>query len=238
MFKSHMCYNNTMTTKTTKFKVCEYQPCHNLLISPGHKKSKKYCSKECITQSTKVRTECSNPLCATLFISYRSENRKYCSSSCAAIVSNAVTPRRKKSSPRLDNICFRCGVEIPSSRKFCDGCWYSRADWGVYDKGISWEKGNIEVATGSNGGLLFWAKQYLIRKSSDKCTECGWCEPNPVLGRAILTVDHIDGNWQNNSIDNLKVLCFNCHTLTETFGSLNAGNSPAPRPGLYRVVAS
>ena len=25
-----------------------------------------------------------------------------------------------------------------------------------------------------------------------------------------------------NSIDNLEVLCYNCHTLTETFGSLNA----------------
>lgn len=39
-----------------------------------------------------------------------------------------------------------------------------------------------------------------------------------------LQVDHIDGDSENNAIDNLRVLCPNCHTQTENYGSKGAGN--------------
>lgn len=43
----------------------------------------------------------------------------------------------------------------------------------------------------------------------DKCECCGFV---PVHS-CQLDVDHIDGNKQNNKIDNLKTLCANCHRL-------------------------
>jgi hypothetical protein len=72
-----------------------------------------------------------------------------------------------------------------------------------------------------HGALLESARQYLVEEAGHRCTQCGWCVPNPKLGRPILAVDHIDGDWTNNFKSNLQVLCYNCHTLTETFCRLN-----------------
>lgn len=41
------------------------------------------------------------------------------------------------------------------------------------------------------------------------CTTCGF-KPQHICQ---LDVDHIDGNHENNSIENLQTLCANCHRL-------------------------
>ena len=33
-----------------------------------------------------------------------------------------------------------------------------------------------------------------------------------------LDLDHIDGNWKNNLVTNLRFLCPNCHSQTDTYG--------------------
>ena len=38
----------------------------------------------------------------------------------------------------------------------------------------------------------------------------------------VLQLDHIDGNHTNHSIENLRFLCPNCHSQTETFCGKNA----------------
>jgi Zn finger protein HypA/HybF involved in hydrogenase expression len=49
-----------------------------------------------------------------------------------------------------------------------------------------------------------------------KCEECGISET--WNGKFLtLELDHIDGNNRNNSLDNLKILCPNCHSQTPTF---------------------
>lgn len=60
-----------------------------------------------------------------------------------------------------------------------------------------------------------------------------WC------GKPItLQVDHIDGDNINNVLSNLRFLCANCHSQTETFGSRNAKNFTQCECGRRKGVAT
>lgn len=64
-----------------------------------------------------------------------------------------------------------------------------------------------------------------MEKYDNKCEICGWGETNPTTGKIPLQVHHINGDCTDNREENLQLLCPNHHSLTETFGSLNNGNS-------------
>jgi hypothetical protein len=52
-----------------------------------------------------------------------------------------------------------------------------------------------------------------------KCECCGITEWNGQL--APIELDHIDGNRYNNTIENLRILCPNCHAQTDTYRGKN-----------------
>ncbi|MFJ7955370.1 HNH endonuclease signature motif containing protein [Streptomyces sp. NPDC096319] len=52
-------------------------------------------------------------------------------------------------------------------------------------------------------------------------TEAEWLgDPLP------LEVDHIDGDWRNNRIENLRLLCPNCHSTTDTYRGRGKRRAP------------
>lgn len=61
-------------------------------------------------------------------------------------------------------------------------------------------------------------KNRLIREKlkPSHCEECGWAEISE-NGRLPLELHHIDGDSKNNSLENLEILCPNCHSLKSNY---------------------
>jgi len=53
-----------------------------------------------------------------------------------------------------------------------------------------------------------------------QCEECGW-KKTAENGRLPLELDHIDGNVHDNRLENLRILCPNCHSLKPTHRGRN-----------------
>lgn len=63
-------------------------------------------------------------------------------------------------------------------------------------------------------------KRRLIQEGykEDKCEICG--QTNIWNGKTlVLQVDHINGDHYDNRLENLRIVCPNCHTQTDTFAS-------------------
>ena len=59
-------------------------------------------------------------------------------------------------------------------------------------------------------------KEGIIKYQCDVCLITDW------NGKDIsLELDHIDGNSSNHNLNNLRLLCPNCHSQTDTFRSKN-----------------
>jgi len=72
------------------------------------------------------------------------------------------------------------------------------------------------------GMIPNWVRRALAKKFGCKCSVCGIDKHN---GKEItLEVDHKDGNYTNNSIKNLRLICPNCHSQTPTYKNRNKGN--------------
>lgn len=145
--------------------------------------------------------------CSKKFYDIESENRIFCSISC----SNSF--HKKKNIKKCEN----CNTEIKGARhysRFCCRRCYIEYNKKEREKLII--KGNVKDYSSS--------KKYLIEVKGEKCEICGWDQKNKVTGKVPIQIDHINGLSEDNRIENLRLLCPNCHSLTETFGSLNKGN--------------
>lgn len=58
--------------------------------------------------------------------------------------------------------------------------------------------------------------------------QCYKCEqgPNWFGEKLVLQLDHIDGDPSNNLIENLRILCPNCHSQTKTYSNKSRYSGP------------
>jgi hypothetical protein len=61
---------------------------------------------------------------------------------------------------------------------------------------------------------------FLAGIKTPRCEECGWAQKSPD-GRIPLEIDHVNGDSRDNRLDNLKILCPNCHSLRPTHRGKN-----------------
>ncbi len=119
-------------------------------------------------------------------------------------------------------VCMNCGktfvVYKGTGGKFC--CHKCQKDFQYNEWVAKWKNGEEDGLVGGYA-LSDRVRRYLFEKYEGKCEKCGWGEKNQYTGNVPLQVHHIDGNCLNNKEENLQLLCPNCHSLTENYGSRN-----------------
>jgi hypothetical protein len=100
---------------------------------------------------------------------------------------------------------------------------------------MSWHKAKLRGEIKSRGHLVIPIEQLLVGRRNrthvktrliqagllkNRCEECGLSEWR---GRPLsVHIDHINGIRNDNRLENLRMLCPNCHSQTETYSGKNA----------------
>lgn len=135
---------------------------------------------------------------------------------------------------KIKGKCLCCGKETQRSKyKYCSNVCHMEYQYQSFIK--NWKDGTINGLQGL-GIVSRYVKKYLRRKFGNRCCLCGWAKKNIKLGEVPLVADHIDGNWLNNTEDNLRLLCPNCDSLTSTYAGLNRGNGRKNRVLSKRAI--
>ena len=183
---------NLILPKNWIYKSCLNPQCTKVVIAnKSSLKQMKFCSRRCLIQDMAakrtIEKECL--ICGKKFTVklFRQNSSKYCSVPCKAMGA------RRNSHKKVQ--CLNCNMEFTISpckkTKYC-----SRECRFEYER-----KHNVLSFSNARGRLKQLGR-------FNKCEKCGYSEHPEILG-----VHHIDKNHDNNAIDNLIVLCPNCHSL-------------------------
>jgi hypothetical protein len=137
---------------------------------------------------------------------------------------------------RERKVCEVCGARLRRrNRSFCShkcqGAFLQQRRIELFRAGTL-----NPVHTLETGRVPRWIKTWWIEQYGEHCALCGWNLHHPRTGRVPLEWDHIDGDCSNNRHSNLRLLCPNCHSLTDNHGILNYGNSRRRRKWAGVVV--
>lgn len=160
--------------------------------------------------------------CCNSVIPYEKDKRsKFCSRSCAAKVNNQGV--RRHGQPAISADCKHCGTPFRykssiSRGKFCSNSCYR--DYTFLNETLDKFKNNQLLNS------VKTVKKCVIHLNGNVCVGCGNTGTHNDAP-LVLQLDHIDGDSDNNSPSNLRLLCPNCHSQTPTYKSRNKNSSRA-----------
>lgn len=128
-----------------------------------------------------------------------------------------------KRGPKAAKTCIDCHTPLQVSVKSasCKAC----TDFKDF---CQWLSGDLSNCSYPNGEPRKFVKETLKQLRGDKCEECGF-DTKHQDGISIIQMDHVDGDPTNHLLENLKLLCPNCHALTPNYGARNKGNGRKKR---------
>lgn len=150
-------------------------------------------------------------------------------------------------------MCLKCTQEFPnwvviegqnrntSNRKFCLECspfgMLNRSDLRkrpLHKSPIMMSDSELFVV-GPTYHHSTLKKRLLLRGVLYECTKCGISEWH---GKPLaLHLDHINGVPDDHRLDNLRLLCPNCHSQTDTYGGRNAKKRPKQNSNLQHPAS-
>jgi hypothetical protein len=145
---------------------------------------------------------------------------KFCSHSCSAIFNNAGRIIKKEK-----RICLECSKEfyITSHRKiFCSNeCSLKHKTNEKIKQFLDGKLTDKQVRRKS-------IREFLIERQNGVCALCK-NEPFHNGKPLIFIVDHIDGVFENNNPENIRAICPNCNSQTDTFSGKNKNRNKTKR---------
>ena len=197
-----------------------------------------FCSRKCYSRFQRLRSK--RVRCKTCHHRFFKHLRRinqtkgnFCCKRCAAIYNNKKYPKRKKQTSSVQ-VCLLCSSKVRTpTTKFCSSSCSGK--YRVDQLIVKWLAGEISGIS-STGQVKPFVRKYLFKTRGTKCERCGWSELNVVTGRSPLQTHHKDGNYKNTIPDNLLLLCPNCHSLTETYMSLNKDGNGRPNKKQKRLL--
>ena len=116
-----------------------------------------------------------------------------------------------------------CGAKLgPRGKKFCSNQCQSNHRWKLKKE---------EIFSKGKASEVRQAKRYLKETRPNRCEMCGidtW-RGKPIM----LLCDHINGNPEDWSLSNLRLICSNCDATTPFYKNRNRGNGRYKRRERY-----
>ena len=135
-----------------------------------------------------------------LICNKETKNPKFCSRSCSATSSNLVSPKRRLGKNR----CKGCNIPTRNSRLYCDICW--KKDYTLEE--VKYNK----LPAASYYSQVRNRARVVAKNLPKSCRKCGYDKHVEVCHIKAISSWPSDTLLSTiNSLDNLILLCPNCH---------------------------
>lgn len=134
---------------------------------------------------------------------FKRNNTKYCSAKCSSSARKGIS----NLTPNVE--CSFCGAEFHrcfSKQQNKSGLLFCSRD--CKDRAQQIGSGFAKIQPGHYGKSGRNYRTIAFRNLLQKCSRCLYDEH-----REILVVHHRDRNRSNNALENLEILCPNCHAI-------------------------